>query len=90
MFVQTTLARRDGLSSDDFNRLLSEHLSDVQNMRRIREAESRKLNEALERRKTKINTRQMEGDGSENSEDDALSDSNSQVSIAIAGCVARC
>ena len=83
MFVQTTWARREGLSSEDFNRLLSEHLSDVQSMRRIREAESRKLNEALERRKMKLNTRKTEDEDSDNSEEDTLSDTNSQASIAI-------
>ena len=51
-------------------------------MRRIREAESQKLNEALERRKMKINARQMEDDTSENSEEDSLSEhTNSEAGI---------
>ncbi|KAI0217242.1 hypothetical protein LSAT2_030887 [Lamellibrachia satsuma] len=61
-FVRTTWARaqRDNLSPDAFNRLLCEHSGDIENLRRIREAESRKLKEELERLKRKIHSRQTE------------------------------
>ena len=49
-------------------------------MRRIREVESRKLKEELERRMMKINATQEEQDLSENSEDDSQSDTNFDVS----------
>jgi len=49
-------------------------------MRRIREVESRKLNEELKRRMMKINAMQEEEDLSENSEDDTQSDTNFDVS----------
>ncbi|KAK2187749.1 hypothetical protein NP493_155g01018 [Ridgeia piscesae] len=82
-FSQTTWARRDKLSPDDFNRLLSEHLRDIQNMRRIREVESRKLKEELKRRMMKINATQEEQDLSENSEDDTQSDTNFNARLRV-------
>ena len=80
-FVQTTWARaqRDNLSPDAFNRLLCEHSGDIEHLRRIREAESRKLNEELERRKMKIHSRQTEDESSENSEEDTLSDRKASI-----------
>ncbi|KAI0218504.1 hypothetical protein LSAT2_029804 [Lamellibrachia satsuma] len=80
-FVRTTWARaqRDNLSPDAFNRLLCEHSGDIENLRRIREAESRKLNEELERRKMKIHSRQTEDMSSENSEEDTLSDRKASI-----------